>query len=103
MSSDSSNDSQSSDRLSLNRITQELQTSLGERLGYPVIQFIVDDDYSGSGILVEVDGTFGILTAEHVVFQRIKNGNVLATIPAIYPIQRMGDTNVKADCGGPAR
>lgn len=100
MSSASSDSSRDPERISLDQITPGLQASIRETLGYPVIQLIVDNDYAGSGILVEIDGIFGILTAEHVVFKRIKGGRVLATIPAIYPIERANDPKIQPDVVG---
>ena len=100
MSSASSDSSRDLERISLGQITPGLQASIRETLGYPVIQLIVDNDYAGSGILVEIDGIFGILTAEHVVFKRIKGGRVLATIPAIYPIERANDPKIQPDVVG---
>jgi hypothetical protein len=91
------------DRLTMDQLAPELQTSIGETFGYPVVQLILDNDYAGSGILVEVDGVFGILTAEHVVFnprKALMSGQILATIPAIYPIERINDSSIKPDVVG---
>jgi hypothetical protein len=50
--------------------------------------------YAGSGVLVEVDGVSGILTAEHVIFNPqmpFESGQALWTIPRFYSMDRLDD------------
>jgi hypothetical protein len=54
--------------LSLADLPPELATNALQAFGYPVIPLVPDGQPLGSGVLVEVDGVSGILTAEHVVF-----------------------------------
>ena len=73
------------------RLSTELRRNIVETLGSPVIPLFLGRntgteilwDYAGSGVLVEVDGEDGILTAEHVIFSdnRLRNATLLATIP----------------------
>jgi hypothetical protein len=71
--------------LSLADLSPELQTDALHTLACPVIPIIPDAQQLGSGVLVEVDGVSGILTAEHVVFdERFQKAQLLYTIPHIY-------------------
>ena len=67
--------------------------SVVETLGSPVVQLFLDYKYSGSGVLVEVDDVSGILTAEHVIFNRdrFKKAQVLSTIPRFYSVDSFDD------------
>jgi hypothetical protein len=66
-------------------LSPELQINALETLAYPVIAIIPDGEQLGSGVLVEVDGVSGILTAEHVVFDdRFQKAQVLYSIPHLY-------------------
>src|SRR5437016_4431788 len=85
MSSDKQNGSPEPGHLSLADLSPELQINALETLAYPVIAIIPDGEQLGSGVLVEVDGVSGILTAEHVVFDdRFQKAQVLYTIPHLY-------------------
>lgn len=77
----------------MDRLPKELRTSIVETLGSPVIQLILDGTYAGSGVLVEVDGVSGILTAEHVIFNRdrFEKAQILSTIPRFYSINSVDD------------
>ena len=49
---------------------------------------------AGSGVLVEVYGVSGILTAEHVIFNPknpFESGQALWTIPRFYSMDRIDD------------
>jgi len=96
-----------SDKLSLDQLSQELQTSILQTLGCPVIGLALDGEYAGSGVLVEIDGVSGIVTAEHVIFNRgmpFAKAQGLYTIPRFYSADRVNDrtthfsgTNVRID------
>jgi hypothetical protein len=77
----------------MDRLSKELRMSVVETLGSPVVQLFLDYKYSGSGVLVEVDDVSGILTAEHVIFNRdrFKKAQVLSTIPRFYSVDSFGD------------
>ena len=72
-----------------------------ETLGAPIIPLLLDRRptepvpvYVGSGVLVEVDGVSGILTAEHVIFNPEKpfeSGLGLWTIPRFYSLDEIDD------------
>src|SRR5260221_7135228 len=85
MSSDGQNASPRPSYLSLADLPLELRVNALHILACPVIALIPDGEPLGSGVLVEVDGVSGILTAEHVVFSEIfQKAKVLYTIPHIY-------------------
>ena len=83
------------------RLSTELRRNIVETLGSPVIPLFLGRntgteilwDYAGSGVLVEVDGEDGILTAEHVIFSdnRLRNATLLATIPRVYSVENFSD------------
>jgi hypothetical protein len=77
----------------MDRLSKELRMSLVETLGSPVLQLFLDGKYAGSGVLVEVDDVSGILTAEHVIFNRdrFKNAQVLSTVPRFCSIDSFDD------------
>jgi len=77
----------------MDRLSKVLRTSIVETLGSPIVQLILDGEYAGSGVLVEVDGVSGILTAEHVIFNRdsFKKAQILSTIPRFYSIDSIDD------------
>jgi hypothetical protein len=69
MSSDRQN-APNPENLSLEKLSPELMAQVLEALAYPVIPRCPDGQQLGSGVLVEVDGVSGILTAEHVIFDK---------------------------------
>ena len=91
--------------LSLADLSSELQTNALHTLACPVIAIIPDGKQLGSGVLVEVDGVSGILTAEHVVFSKeFQQAKGLWTIPHFYsetdlnePTTHFSSTNVRMD------
>jgi hypothetical protein len=91
--------------LTLADLPPELATNSLQTLACPVIPIISDGQQLGSGVLVEVDGVAGILTAEHVVFdERFQNARGLWTIPHTYsegslnePTTHFSSTNVRMD------
>src|SRR5258707_11520216 len=105
MSSDSQNRSPGPDYLSLADLSSELQINTLQTLSYPVIPIIPDGKQLGSGVLVEIDGERGILTAEHVVFDdRFQKAQVLYTIPHLYsadsvdkPTSHFNATRIRID------
>jgi len=85
MSSDSQNGSPEPEYLSLADLSPELQINALQTLACPVIAIIPDGKQLGSGVLIEVDGVSGILTAEHVFFsEQFQQAQGLWTIPHIY-------------------
>jgi hypothetical protein len=102
MPQENSNVSGETNRLSLNHLPRKLRNSIIETLGCAVVPLWVgyrDDDglnlsweHGGSGLLAEVDGVSGILTAEHVIFRQggLKEASVLATVPRVYPVEDVG-------------
>jgi hypothetical protein len=71
--------------LSLADLSPELQANALHTLACPVIAIIPDGEQVGSGVLVEVDGVSGILTAEHVVTSKeFRKAKGLYTVPHIY-------------------
>jgi hypothetical protein len=66
-------------------LSEELQTNALQTLACPVIAILPDGKQGGSGVLVEVDGISGILTAEHVIFhEQFRQAQLLYTVPHIY-------------------
>jgi hypothetical protein len=85
MSSDSQNGSPEPEYLSLADLSPELQINALQTLAYPVIGLFPNGQQLGSGVLIEVDGVSGILTAEHVVFsEQFQQAQGLWTVPHIY-------------------
>src|SRR5260370_22913742 len=85
MSSDSQNGSPKPGYLSLADLSPQLLTNTLQTLSCPVIPIIPDGEQLGSGVLVEIDGERGILTAEHVVFDdRFQKAQGLWTIPHLH-------------------
>jgi hypothetical protein len=105
MSSDRQNGSPEPGYLSLADLSPELQTNALHTLACPVIAIIPDGKQLGSGVLVEVDGVSGILTAEHVVFsEEFQQAQGLWTIPHIYSEESVKEktahfsaTNIRRD------
>lgn len=119
MSSDNENALRQRDELNLDRLPKNLRRSIVEALGAPIIPLYLDRRpaepvplYAGSGVLVEVDGVSGILTAEHVVFNPdtpFESGHSLWTVPRFYSMDGIDDpianettthpsaTNIKMD------
>jgi len=91
--------------LSLADLSPELQANALHTLACPVIAIIPDGEQVGSGVLVEVDGVSGILTAEHVVFsEEFQQAQGLWTIPHIYSAESVKEktahfsaTNIRRD------
>ncbi|HET9373890.1 MAG TPA: hypothetical protein VFO40_02895 [Chthoniobacterales bacterium] len=91
--------------LSLSDLSPELQSNTLHTLACPVIAIIPDGKQLGSGVLVEVDGVSGILTAEHVVFsEEFRQTKGLWTIPHIYSAESVKEktahfsaTNIRMD------
>ena len=88
----------------MDRLSPELRRSIVETLGSPVIPLFVgrpDEheqdvlwDFAGSGLLVEVDGVSGILTAEHVIYGPAgleTKRSILATVPQVYPFDSFAE------------
>lgn len=104
MSSDSQNDPRP-ENLSLQKLSPELMAQVSEALAYPVIPLCPDGQQLGSGILVEVDGVSGILTAEHVIFdKRFQTATGLWTTPHLHSEEtrykattHFTSTNIKMD------
>jgi hypothetical protein len=68
----------------------ELKANALDALACPVIAIIPDGKQLGSGVLVEVDGVLGILTAQHVVFSKeFQQAQGLWTIPHIYSAENV--------------
>jgi hypothetical protein len=104
MPSDPSDIPGSDSTLRMDRLPPELRRSIVETLGSPVIPLFVGHPderkqnvlwaFAGSGLLVEVDGVSGILTAEHVIFQPgglETKASILATVPQVYPFESFAD------------
>ena len=91
--------------LSLERLPPELMEKVLEALAYPVIPLCPDGQQLGSGVLVEVDGVSGILTAEHVIFdRRFQTATGLWTTPHLHsqetrdkPTTHFTSTNIRMD------
>jgi hypothetical protein len=91
--------------LSLADLSPALQANALHTLACPVIPIIPDGERLGSGVLVEVDGVSGILTAEHVVFsEKFQQAKGLWTIPHIYSAESVKEntthftsTNIRMD------
>jgi len=91
--------------LNLADLSPELQTNALHTLACPVIAIIPDGKQLGSGVLIEVDGVSGILTAEHVVFsEEFQRAKGLYTIPHIYSAESVREktahfsaTNIRRD------
>jgi hypothetical protein len=91
--------------LSLAGLPPELATNALQAFGYPVIPLVPDGQPLGSGVLVEVDGVSGILTAEHVVFSDpFQRATALWTIPNVYltgslnqPTTHFNSSNIRTD------
>src|SRR5260370_38870361 len=91
--------------LNLADLSEELQTNALQTFACPVIAIIPDGKQLGSGVLVEVDGVAGMLTAEHVVFsQEFQQAQGLWTIPHIYSDESVKEktahfsgTNIRRD------
>src|SRR5258707_6013736 len=91
--------------LSLSDLSPELHAQALHTLACPVIAIIPDGKQIGSGVLVEVDGVSGILTAEHVVFsEEFRRAQGLWTIPHIYSVESVKEktahfsgTNIRMD------
>jgi hypothetical protein len=104
MSSDSQNTS-NRENLSLEKLSPELMEQVSEALAYPVIPLCPDGQQLGSGVLVEVDGVSGILTAEHLVFDKIfQRATGLWTTPHLHsqqvrdkPTTHFTSTNIQMD------
>lgn len=89
------------EREDLNQLSTDFRSNLNRTLGAPVLQLFLDDEYAGSGILVEVDGHTGILTAEHVIFNPKRpfetgKGQTLSTFPQFYSADRLGDSDTQS-------
>jgi hypothetical protein len=105
MSSDRQNASPEPGYLSLAGLSTELQTNALHTLACPVIAIIPDGNQIGRGVLVEVDGISGILTAEHVAFsEEFQQAQGLWTIPHIYSAESVkgntahfSATNIRRD------
>jgi hypothetical protein len=84
---DTPNHDQDSERLTMEQLPANLQRSIVETLGFPVIPLFLGRKteaeilwrHAGTGVLVEVDGESGILTAEHVIFSedRLENSSLI--------------------------
>ena len=93
------------ENLSLEKLSPELMAQVSEALAYPVIPLCPDGQQLGSGVLVEVDGVSGILTAEHVIFDtRFQKATGLWTIPHLHsedardkPTTHFTSTNIQMD------
>ena len=85
----------------MEQLPENLRRSIVETLGSPVIPLFfgyttgseLSVRYAGSGLLVEVDGESGIVTAEHVIFSenRLRNAEGLWTISRYYFIDNLAD------------
>src|SRR5215469_7592544 len=95
----------SPENLSLEKLSPELMTWVSEALAYTVIPLCPDGQQLGSGVLVEVDGVSGILTAEHVIFdERFQRATGLWTTPHLHseeardkPTTHFTSTNIQMD------
>ena len=104
MSADSQN-APIPENLSLEKLSPELMTQVSEALAYTVIPLCADGQQLGSGVLVEVDGVSGILTAEHVIFdERFQRATGLWTTPHLHseeardkPTTHFTSTNIRMD------
>jgi hypothetical protein len=79
--------------LSLDQLSSELLASITQTLSFFVVPLFLDAEPAGTGVLVEVDGVSGILTAEHVIFNPnapLERGQVLWTVPLAYPMGSIG-------------
>jgi hypothetical protein len=93
------------ENLSLDQLSPELMEKISEALAYPVIALCPDGQQIGSGVLVEVDGVSGILTAEHVIFdKRFQRATGLWTSPHLHsletrdePTTHFTSTNIQMD------
>jgi hypothetical protein len=89
----------------LTDLPAELRANALHTLACPVIAIIPDGEPIGSGVLVEVDGVSGILTAEHVVSSKeFRQAKGLWTIPHIYSAETVKEktahfsgTNIRMD------
>lgn len=90
---------------SLSDLSPELQINALQTLACPVIPLVPDGVQLGSGVLVEVDGVSGILTAEHVVFsEEFQRAQGLWTVPHTYSAESVlentahfSSTNIRRD------
>jgi hypothetical protein len=104
MSSDRQN-TPNPENLSLEKLSPELMAQISQALAYPVIPLYPDGKQLGSGVLVEVDGVSGVLTAEHVVFNDVfQRATGLWTTPHLYseevrdkPTTHFTSTNIQMD------
>jgi hypothetical protein len=93
------------ENLSLEKLSPELMAQVSEALAYPVIPLCPDGRQLGSGVLVEVDGVSGILTAEHVIFnEAFQTATGLWTTPHLHseeardkPTTHFTSTNIQMD------
>jgi len=93
------------ENLSLEKLPPELMEQVSEALAYPVIPLCPDGQQLGSGVLVEVDGVSGILTAEHLVFDKVfQRATGLWTTPHLHsqqvrdrPTTHFTSTNIQMD------
>lgn len=105
MSSNSQNGFPEPEYLSLADLSPELQINALQTLAYPVIGLFPNGQQLGSGVLIEVDGVSGILTAEHVAFSdQFQQAQGLWTIPHIYSADSVKEktahfssTNIRRD------
>lgn len=94
-----------SGNLSLERLSPELMEKVSEALAYPVTALCPDGQQLRSGVLVEVDRVLGILTAEHVIFdRRFQTASGLWTTPHLHseeardkPTTHFTSTNIQMD------
>jgi hypothetical protein len=104
MSSDLQN-APNPENLSLEKLSPELMAQVSEALAYPVVPLCPNGQQLGSGVLVEVDGVSGILTAEHVIFNEVfQRATGLWTSPHLYseeardkPTTHFTSTNIQMD------
>ena len=89
--------------LNLADLSEGLRINALQTLACPVIAIVPDGKQLGSGVLVEVDGVSGILTAQHVVFsEEFRQAKGLWTVPHFYtkgslnePTTHFSSTNIR--------
>jgi hypothetical protein len=92
------------DFVTVNDLPIELRCEITKKFHDYATLLILNDDYAGSGVLVQMDGYFGILTAEHVVFNpgnpldnSARSRQILSVPVGIHSVSDLGDVRIQPD------
>jgi len=93
-----------SDFVTVNDLSTDFRNEITDTFHNYATLLILNDDNAGSGIFVQIDGCFGILTAEHVVFSPINPFNnsvrsqqILSVPVEHHSLENLDDARIQPD------